>query len=56
MKEYLGYKSWWLEHCAESFITSLYWDFTKEMAFEQHVKDLGLYGLMEMLSTWSLVD
>lgn len=52
MKAYIEYKSWWIEHEALSRVPCLYWGENAEQAFEQHVKDLGLYGLMERLADW----
>jgi hypothetical protein len=49
MKEYIEYKEWWMENEAKYKIPSLYWGATAEEAFEQHVRDLGLYELMEKL-------
>jgi hypothetical protein len=55
MEVYTHYKEWWKNWaCPE--LPSLYWGSTKEEAFEQHIKDLGLYGLMEKLSTWEKLE
>lgn len=53
MKAYREYKEWWIIHVAAAEIPSLYYGTTPEEAFKQHVKDLGLYGLMEKLDKWS---
>lgn len=52
MKAYVSYKKWWIEFEAPSKIPSMYWGDTTEQAFRQHVTDMGLYQLMEMLATW----
>ena len=52
MKEYIAYKEWWLQHVAPSEVPSLYYGDDAEQAFEQHINDLGLYKLMEMLVNW----
>lgn len=50
-KAYIDYKTWWqTTQCPE--LPSLYFGSTKEQAFEQHVKNLGLYNLMEVLAYW----
>lgn len=53
MKEYRDYKKWWLDTQATNFIPSAYYGSTRIEAFEQHVKDLGLFRLMELLSDWN---
>lgn len=53
MKAYILYKKWWIDHHAPNLIPSAYWGWTVEQAFEQHVKDMGLYKLMETLAVWS---
>jgi hypothetical protein len=53
MKEYLAYKAWWMQYVAPSNVPSLYYGNDAEAAFEQHVKDIGLYKLMETLADWS---
>ena len=53
MKAYIAYKKWWMEYEAPSRIPSSYWGDTPEQAFRQHVTDMGLYRLMEMLAEWS---
>ena len=52
MKAYIAYKKWWIEHQAKDFIPSLYYGDDPEIAFRQHVKDMGLYQLMETLVDW----
>lgn len=52
MKAYLAYKEWWLSNVFPAESESLYFAFDNERAFEQHVKDLGLYRLMEKLCEW----
>ena len=52
MKAYISYKKWWIECEAPSKIPSSYWGDTPEQAFRQHINDMGLYQLMEMLATW----
>jgi hypothetical protein len=56
MNEYLSYKAWWLQHQAPHKVPSSYWGATPEEAFAQHVKDLGLYDLMETLANWPTDD
>lgn len=56
MESYRNYKTWWIQHVAPANIPSLYWGATAEAAFSQHVKDLGLYGLMETLADWVNID
>lgn len=53
MKAYSNYKSWWIKHIAPANVPSLYWGETAEEAFKQHVTDLGVYGLMEILEDWN---
>lgn len=53
MKEYISYKTWWIATQAPSHIGSLYYGNIPETAFEQHIKDLGLYRLMETLARWT---
>lgn len=53
MKEYLAYKQWWIDYQSEHYVGSLYYGDNAEEAFEQHVKDLGLYGLMEAMAMHS---
>lgn len=53
MKAYMGYKKWWIEDVFPSLNGSLYYGTVAEHAFEQHVKELGLYRLMEKLCEWS---
>ena len=52
MKEYRDYKKWWIDTQATNFIPSSYYGYTRIEAFEQHIKDLGLFRLMEVLSEW----
>jgi hypothetical protein len=52
MKEYRDYKRWWIDTQATNFIPSSYYGSTRIEAFEQHIKDLGLFCLMELLSEW----
>ena len=52
MKAYRKYRAWWMEHQAPSLVPSLYWGDNAEQAFEQHIKDMGLYQLMETLDLW----
>jgi hypothetical protein len=52
MKEYISYKTWWIDHVAPAHIPSLYWGETAEQAFKYHVQNLGVYGLMEILTSW----
>jgi hypothetical protein len=49
---YLKYKDWWMEYESPHKVPSGYWGNTGEEAFEQHVKDMGLYELMETLANW----
>ena len=49
---YLNYKEWWISYEAPSKIPSVYWGNTSDEAFEQHVKNMGLYRLMETLVNW----
>lgn len=53
MKAYKDYKAWWIEFQAPDHIPSLYWGNTPEKAFEQHIKNMNLYELMETLVDWS---
>ena len=50
MKEYIAYKAWWIQHQSPHCVASVHWPDTAEEAFEQHVNDLGLYQLMEILT------
>jgi hypothetical protein len=43
MKAYIAYKEWW---------TNVHRHNEDEETFEQHVEDLGLYKLMEILVDW----
>ena len=52
MKAYISYKKWWIKCEAPSKIPSSYWGDTPEQAFRQHVTDMGLYRLMEILAAW----
>ena len=52
MKAYIAYKAWWIEWKAPELVPSLYWGQTVEEAFERHVRDMGLYKLMECLIDW----
>lgn len=52
MKAYTAYKRWWIENQSPHYVGSLYWGETAEECFAQHVKDLGVYGLFEMLQAW----
>jgi len=52
MNEYTAYKEWWKKWEAPSKVPSCYYGQDAEEAFEQHVKDLGLYRLMETLEMW----
>jgi hypothetical protein len=52
MKAYTAYKNWWKTFQAPSLVPSLYWGETADEAFEQHVNDLGLFGLMEAIEDW----
>jgi hypothetical protein len=52
MKAYIAYKKWWIEHQAKDLIPSLYYGDDPEIAFRQHVNDMGLYQLMETLMDW----
>jgi hypothetical protein len=52
METYKLYKQWWIETQAPSLVPSLYWGETSEEAFKYHVKNLGVYGLMEKLLEW----
>jgi hypothetical protein len=53
MKAYTAYKRWWIENQSPHYVGSLYWGReTAEECFAQHVKDLGVYGLFEMLQAW----
>jgi hypothetical protein len=52
MKAYTAYKEWWMQHVAPAQVPSLYYGDNAEKAFEQHIKDLGLYKLMETLVDW----
>jgi hypothetical protein len=52
MKAYIAYKEWWIQHVAPAEVPSLYYGDDAEQAFKQHVNDLGLYKLMEMLVNW----
>lgn len=52
MKSYIAYKKWWIEHQSCHYVGSLYWGNTPEECFEQHIKDLSLYKLMETLASW----
>lgn len=54
MKAYIRYKAWWIENEASSKVPSGYWGQTAEEAFEQHVRDMGLYKLMECLADWEV--
>jgi hypothetical protein len=53
MKEYREYKQWWIDNQAPQLVDSLYYGHNSEEAFKQHIKDLGLYKLMETLAVWS---
>jgi hypothetical protein len=50
MKEYIAYKAWWIQHQSPRCVASGQWPDTAEEAFEQHINDLGLYQLMEILT------
>ena len=52
MSSYGRYKKWWIKHQAPHEIPSLYYGDTPESAFKQHIKDMGLYKLMETLESW----
>jgi hypothetical protein len=52
MKAYKNYKEWWIKHQAPHNIPSLYYGDTPEIAFRQHISDMGLYKLMETLADW----
>jgi len=52
MTNYGRYKKWWIKHQASYEIPSLYYGDTPESAFRQHIKDMGLYDLMETLENW----
>jgi hypothetical protein len=52
MKSYIAYKKWWIEHHSYHYVGSLYWGHTPEECFETHVRELGLYKLMETLVDW----
>ena len=52
MTIYGRYKKWWMKHQAPYEIPSLYYGDTPESAFRQHIKDMGLYDLMETLEDW----
>ena len=52
MKAYEKYKRWWKRTQAPGLVPSAYWGENADDAFKQHVKDLGLYDLMEILSSW----
>jgi hypothetical protein len=52
MNEYTNYKEWWKKMEAPSKVPSYHYGLDVEGAFEQHVEDLGLYGLMETLEMW----
>ena len=52
MKAYITYKAWWIEEKGFDYVPSCYWGQDPEEAFERHVKDLGLYELMETLAAW----
>ena len=45
MKAYIAYKKWWIER-------RVYYGDNPEIAFRQHITDMGLYQLMEMLVDW----
>ncbi len=53
MSAYKNYKQWWIENVFPAETGSLYYGSDAEQAFKQHIKDLGLYGLMEKLCEWS---
>jgi hypothetical protein len=56
MTIYGRYKKWWIKHEAPHHIPSLYYGDTPEIAFRQHIKDMGLYDLMETLEYWKEED
>ena len=46
-KAYITYKEWWIDwYYSDGFKPGA------EGAFEQHIEDIGLYGLMETLVVW----
>jgi hypothetical protein len=49
MESYRKYKEWWIKYQAPYYVPSLYYGETAESAFEQHIKNMGLYELMEIL-------
>lgn len=53
MDAYIRYKAWWIQHESPHKVGTLYWGETAEECFEQHVKDIGLYRLMETLVDWN---
>lgn len=53
MDAYIKYKAWWIQHEAPNKVGTLYWGETAEECFEQHLKDIGLYRLMETLVDWN---
>lgn len=53
MKAYIDYKEWWISNVYPANNGSLYYGTDSEKAFEQHIKDLGLYRLMEKFVEWS---
>jgi len=50
MEEYTKYKDWWIAYEAPHKVPSLYWGGTADEGFKQHIKDMTLYELMEILS------
>lgn len=51
-KAYLAYKEWYIEHVYQSLDHERFSAMTREEAFEDHLNELGLYGLMEKLCEW----
>ena len=52
IEKYIAYKTWWYKYQAQYSLDHSFCCHTEEEAFEQHVKDMGLYNLMETLSNW----
>ena len=49
MESYRNYKEWWIKYQAQHYVPSLHYGETSESAFEQHIKGMNLYELMEIL-------
>ncbi len=52
MQAYRKYRDWWMKYEAPHYVGNLFWGNTAEECFEQHIKNLGLYNLMENLLLW----